>query len=136
MTDARTEPIEADPLESTLPAAPLSPDTAMELWRWLRAQRTAHSWGLAIGPAEVRAVMRPLCEETRARGGRVEQLIVLLKELWTLLPAESGSGQPADVPAPGWRASEREVLHVVVRLCIDEFYSPVPFVDERPRPRA
>lgn len=131
MSDASTGPSGIHPLESALPAGPLSPGGVAKLWEWLRAQRRASAWGFRVNQADIRATMRPLCDEARARGGRVEQMIVLLKQLWAMLPPETRGSQLADGGMIGWWDGGREVRDVIVRLCIDEFYSPVPAADVR-----
>lgn len=132
MSDASTELSGSDRLENALPAGPLSSGGVAELWKWLHAQRRANAWGFRVDQAKVRATMRPLCDEARARGARVEQMIVLLKQLWAMLPPETRGRQPADVARSFWWDGGREVRDVIVQLCIDEFYSPVPTADARP----
>jgi hypothetical protein len=63
-----------------------------------------------------------MCDEARRRGVRVEQLIVLLKELWAALPPDpAGDGRGIDYRHC---IGGREVLEGIVRACIEEFYAP------------
>lgn len=126
MSEGRIDPVATDPVELLLPAGPLSASGTVRLWKWLGAQRRAHAWGLAIAPAEVRAVIRPVCDDARRSGARVEQLIVLLKQLWAMLPPETVAGRFADRAGIGWWEHDREPLDLVVRSCIEEYFSPVP----------
>jgi hypothetical protein len=61
--------------------------------------------------------MRRLAEAGRARGAPVEQLIVLLKELWAGLPADADGHRTAR------SVESRAVLDGVIRVCIEEFYA-------------
>lgn len=126
MSEGRIDPVATDSVELLLPAGPLSASGTVRLWKWLGAQRRAHAWGLAVSTGEIRAVISPVCDEARRRGTRVEQLIVLLKELWATLPPEVAARQLADRGGIDWREHDRTLLDLVVRLCIDEYFSPVP----------
>ena len=126
MSEGRIDPVATDPVELLLPAGPLSASGTVRLWKWLGAQRRAHARGLAVTPAEIRAMIRPVCDDARRSGARVEQLIVLLKQLWAMLPPETATRQLADRGSIGWWEHDREPLDLVVRLCIDEYFSPVP----------
>ncbi|HEX8850485.1 MAG TPA: hypothetical protein VF761_13220 [Gemmatimonadaceae bacterium] len=136
MSEGRIDPGTSDPLEPLLRAGPLSASGTVRLWKWLGVQRRAHSWGLAVSAAEVRAVLRPVCDDARCRGARVEQLIVLLKELWAMLPPETAARRLAERGSIDWRAHDRALFDLLVRICIDEYFSPVPAADGRGRAAA
>jgi len=86
---------------------------------WLHARRRAHATGAEVHTPEVRRSLRPVCDDIRQRGARVEQLIVLLKELWGTLPPD----EDGDARSTGYRDGRREVLDGIVRVCIEEFYA-------------
>lgn len=103
-------------------ASPVGASTTTALRCWLQAKRRAHTLGSTVEASEVRGTMRRLVEAGRARGARVEQLIVLLKELWATLPeAADGDGRHADRSV-----RSRVVLDGIVRVCIEEFYASAP----------
>jgi hypothetical protein len=66
------------------------------------------------GDGQVRLLMQRACDDARAKGVHVEQLIVLLKESWHEIPQTAlmshGDGEA--------------VLGRMVSLCIDEYYAP------------
>jgi hypothetical protein len=107
--------------QNPLPDGPLSAAVTTALRSWLQAQRNAHVAGAAVRAAEVHATMRLLGAEARQRGVQVEQLIVLLKELWSALPpAPAASARDVDF------RDRRDLLDGIVRACIEEFYAPSP----------
>lgn len=62
----------------------------------------------------VRVLLRQACDVAHARDMHVEQVIIVLKEMWYQLP------QPR-------RTDQREVqaaLDSVISLCIEEYYAP------------
>jgi hypothetical protein len=95
----------------------------LRTWLWqLQAARPS----TPFPTDEVQRRMHGLCDEAHDRGLRVEQLIVLLKDLWRAAPA-----------AAGWRASgddgltDRARHDGVVRICIEAFYRSTPNVGRR-----
>jgi hypothetical protein len=58
--------------------------------------------------------MRALCAEAHRHGVRVEQVIVLLKQLWAALPADGTSES---------RSASREGLEEIITACIDAYYA-------------
>lgn len=100
-----------------LPVSPLPAGVTTALWSWLQGQRhasgSARTSALAARPEETRRAMRLLCEEAHRHGVRVEQLVVLLKQLWAAAPADTTSDN---------RLSSRDVFDDIVRVCIEEFY--------------
>jgi hypothetical protein len=90
---------------------------------WLQAQRRLSAARGRSDPAEVRRVMRGLAERAAERDLLVEQLIVLLKELWASLPAS-----PALDDVGAWYERDRRaVLDDIIRVCIEEYYAqPAP----------
>lgn len=135
MSEGRIDMGATDPLELVLAAGPLSANGTVRLWKWLGAHRRAHAWGLPVSAGEVSEMVRPLCEEAHRRGARVEQLIVLLKDLWTMLPPETAARHLADRGSIDWRERDRALFDLVVRLCIEEYYSPAPRLGDRGRAR-
>jgi hypothetical protein len=107
-------PSAGSPSESPLPAGAT---TALRCW--LQAQRRRHAAGAELRAADIRRALRPVCDEARQRGARVEQVIVLLKELWASLPPD----EAVDGRGRGYTDTRREVLDGVVRVCIEEFYA-------------
>jgi hypothetical protein len=98
------------------PAVPRPPDPAIvtEARRALRdalgtmpndADRAAHY-------AALTAPLARLCEETKRRGLRAEQLIIAIKCAWATL---------ADT---GWwrRDADGELLSLVITVCIEQFF--------------
>jgi hypothetical protein len=100
--------------------APLSASAATALRCWLQAQHRAHAEGTEVDRSEVRRAMHRLGVELRARGGRVEHAIVLLKELWANLPPDAA----VDAPGSRYGRGGRAVIDEIVRACIEEFYAP------------
>jgi hypothetical protein len=99
--------------------SPVGASTTAALRCWIQALQRAHAAGRGVDSAEVRRTMRRLAEAARPRGARVEQLIVLLKQLWGTLPAgEDWGGHPTAHGVDG-----RGVLDGLVRVCIEEFYA-------------
>lgn len=66
------------------------------------------------GPDELRDALRALSREARERGMRAEQILVVLKELWTTVP---------QVRRTGGREQEGALLQRAVTLCINEYYA-------------
>jgi hypothetical protein len=60
------------------------------------------------------ATLRRLCQVARARGLRVEQVILLLKDAWRELPDERREA----------RDIHGKVLAGVITQCIEEYYTP------------
>jgi hypothetical protein len=62
---------------------------------------------------ELRAALRQVCTEARRSGLRAEQLLVMIKEVW--------SGIPAGISrATSMHGDER--LNYVISTCVDEYY--------------
>ena len=102
------------------PGSPLPSGATTALRCWLQTQRRAHAAGAELRTADVRRALRPVCDAARHRGARVEQVIVLLKELWaTIPPDELREGRGRAYPD-----ARREVLDGIVRVCIEEYYAP------------
>ena len=85
---------------------------------WLQAQRRATMSGGIVGTAEVRRAMRLVADEAHRRDVRVEQVIVLLKQLWGSLSPEATAAGLAEL-RPG---SDRELMEQIVRVLIEEYY--------------
>ncbi len=62
---------------------------------------------------EIRGALRDVCAEARRAGLRAEQLLVLIKEVWSALPAGISRVQ-------AMRGDER--LNYVISTCVDEYY--------------
>jgi hypothetical protein len=77
--------------------------------------------GLPSARAEIRLSLRQLCADARESGLRAEQLLVLLKDVWSELPATI-------VRTPSIHGDER--LNYVITTCVDEYYGHIPFSDE------
>jgi hypothetical protein len=101
--------------EGTVPTGPLPAGATAALRSWLQAQHRAHATAADVHTADVRRALRPVCAEAHRRGVRVEEVIVLLKELWATLPP--------DPDRDGFRDARREVLDTIVSTCIEEYYA-------------
>jgi hypothetical protein len=112
---------------------PLPPSTSAALRSWLDAERRAHvAAGVAgYSTAEDRQLLHEACEEARRRGVHVEQLIILVKQLWATLPSRAAGAAGSAGRGEDWRGREREALEGIVRVCIEEFYAPVCGADGR-----
>jgi hypothetical protein len=62
---------------------------------------------------ELRSALREVCVDARRAGLRAEQLLVLIKDVWSALPAGISRVQTM-------RGDER--LSYVISTCVDEFY--------------
>jgi hypothetical protein len=67
------------------------------------------------GPA-LRAALRQVCTDARRAGLRAEELLVMIKDVWSSLP--SGVSR-----LPSVHGDER--LNYVISTCVDEYYAPV-----------
>jgi hypothetical protein len=107
------------------------------LRNWLEAERRGRAADAAgRATAEDRRLLHEACEEAHRRGTHVEQLIILIKQLWpTLPPRAAGDGRGA-LRGEDWRDGERQALERVVRVCIEEFYSPAWVDAGQPADRA
>jgi hypothetical protein len=74
---------------------------------------------------ELRAALRDVCADARRAGLRAEQLLVLIKDVWSGLPAGISRVQTV-------RGDER--LNYVISTCVDEYYGE-PREDPRREPR-
>jgi hypothetical protein len=64
----------------------------------------------------LRAALRQVCAEARRAGLRAEELLVIIKEVW--------SGLPAGISRlPSVHGDER--LNYVISTCVDEYYAPL-----------
>jgi hypothetical protein len=63
----------------------------------------------------LRAAARLLCDDARARGIRVEALLVSLKQAWPVVT----EGEPIA------RAESSRLLARLVTLCVQEYYGPL-----------
>jgi len=79
----------------------------------VRDEPNADSEGRARAGDEVRHALRALCEDARAHGVRVEQIVIAIKQGWSSLHSER--------PRPR-AAGPDELLNHVITLCIDEYY--------------
>ena len=67
-----------------------------------------------VSTVRLRRALRLLCDDARARGVRVEQLVVTIKQAWNSLPEAA------------WRPGDdrgTELLRRVVSVCIEEYYA-------------
>jgi hypothetical protein len=72
--------------------------------------------GLTAERPALRAALRQVCTEARRAGLRAEELLVLIKEVW--------SGLPAGISRlPSVHGDER--LNYVISTCVDEYYAPL-----------
>lgn len=63
---------------------------------------------------ELRASLQEICAEARRAGLRAEQLLVLIKDVWSALPAGLSRVQSV-------HGDER--LNYVISTCVDEYYA-------------
>jgi hypothetical protein len=63
----------------------------------------------------LRSVARLMCDDARARGMQVEDLIVSLKRTWTAI------AEAERIP----RSESTRLLARAVTLCVEEFYAPM-----------
>jgi hypothetical protein len=61
----------------------------------------------------LRPALRQVCRDARHAGLRAEQLLVLIKEVWSGLPASSSRAQSV-------HGDER--LNHVISVCVNEYY--------------
>jgi hypothetical protein len=64
----------------------------------------------------LRAALRQVCTEARRAGLRAEELLVIIKEVWSALPAGISR-------LPSVHGDER--LNYVISTCVDEYYAPL-----------
>lgn len=64
---------------------------------------------------DLRAALRQVCADARHAGLRAEELLVLIKEVWSALPAGISR-------LPAVHGDER--LNYVISTCVDEYYAP------------
>jgi hypothetical protein len=82
--------------------------------RMMREESDAGRQETARAGGEVRDALRDLCDDARANGVRVEQLVIAIKQGWSTL-----HGERARTRAVGPDALRNQVI----TLCIDEYYS-------------
>jgi hypothetical protein len=74
-----------------------------------------HKADIADAPRpDLRVELRRVCEDARRSGLRAEQLLVLIKDVWSTLPAAASR-------APTVHGDER--LNYVISTCVDEYYA-------------
>ena len=78
-------------------------------------RRYARQGGSSLSDAEWRAPARLMCDDARARGVRVEELLVGLKRVWPTLI------EPERIQ----RLESSHLLSRLVTLCVEEYYGPV-----------
>ena len=98
------------------PAVPRPPDPAIaaEAKRVLRESLETLSTcdDLATRHAALSRSMAQLCEETRRRGLRAEQLIIALKHAWATLP-----------DTRWWRReADNALLSIVITVCVEQYF--------------
>ena len=98
------------------PAVPRPPDPAIaaEAKRVLRESLETLSTcdDLAACQAALTSPMAQLCDETRRRGLRAEQLIVAIKHAWATLP-----------DTRWWRReANSELLSIVITVCVEQYF--------------
>lgn len=82
----------------------------------LAFQDGGHQYADVASPerADLRVALRDICTEARRSGMRAEQLLVLIKDVWSGMP--SGFS-----PVPSLHGDAR--LNYVISTCVDEYYS-------------
>lgn len=65
------------------------------------------------GQLHLRASLRQVCDDARRSGLRAEQLLVLIKDVWSAVPAGIAR-------VPSVHGDER--LNYVISTCVDEYY--------------
>lgn len=116
MLESNAQPVGLSAAVDTARTSPFPVSATTALRSWLQAQRRTHAADVGFRTADVRRALRPVCDDARRRGARVEQLIVMLKDLWATIPPDSGGN--------GHSSADREILDGIVRVCIEEFYAP------------
>lgn len=84
------------------------------LVRMFHDETQAREEGAARGGAEVRRALVELCEEARANGVRVEQIVIAIKQGWSDLHGDHPRTRTAGPDG---------LLNHVITLCIDEYYA-------------
>ena len=97
----------------TIPESTIAALRAL-LVHMVRDEPSADSEGRARAGREVRLALRVLCDDARAHGVRVEQLVIAIKQGWSLLHSDHPRARSA---------GPDELLNHVVTLCIDEYLS-------------
>jgi hypothetical protein len=95
--------------DRTPPPAALDPQTVQALARVL-----ARSVGRGNHADELRGLLRRAAEESRLKGIRAEQLLMMLKDIWYSLPEVAGAQSSA---------SENALLRDLITRCIQEYYA-------------
>jgi hypothetical protein len=67
--------------------------------------------------SDLRASLRQVSTDARHAGLRAEQLLVLIKDVWSTLPASVAR-------VPSVHGDER--LNYVISTCVDEYYGHIP----------
>jgi len=81
-----------------------------------RDARLQYADGPPLESPALRAALRQVCTDARRAGLRAEELLVMIKDVW--------SGLPAGVTRlPSVHGDER--LNYVISTCVDEYYAPV-----------
>ena len=84
------------------------------LVRMFHDETQAREEGAARGGAEVRRALVELCEDARAHGVRVEQIVIAIKQGWSDLHGDHPRTRTAGPDG---------LLNHVITLCIDEYYA-------------
>jgi hypothetical protein len=79
----------------------------------LRDVRAQSADAAAEQSREIRSALREICADARRSGLRAEQLLVLIKEVWSTMPASISRVQSA-------HGDDR--LNYVISTCVDEYY--------------
>ena len=79
-------------------------------------QDAGHQYADVVPPRrpDLRVALRQICSDARRAGMRAEQLLVLIKEVWSGVP-------PVFSSALSVHGDER--LNYVISTCVDEYYS-------------
>ena len=81
-----------------------------------RDARLQYADGPPLERPALRAALRQVCMDARRAGLRAEELLVMIKDVW--------SGLPAGISRlPSVHGDER--LNYVISTCVDEYYAPV-----------
>jgi hypothetical protein len=83
------------------------------LLHMIRVEPESDAEGVAHADENVRGALRNLCDDARRNHVRVEQLVIAIKQGWSLLHSERPRARSA---------GPDELLNQLITLCIDEYY--------------